>query len=194
METNPDVQAARQALAQVDELRRRTRSALASAWYPLVVFGLITVLSAGVPLVAHEALVGAYWLVVGGAGSALVARHYRRREDEIGLAEPWVPYALVGVAIFVACLGLGFFGSGDVRVAGPPLAVAAGYLVLATLDRCLSLGLLAVGMAVVVLAVLAVDPGHPYSVQSLVIGAGTVGVGLALRRAEQAERAERTGR
>ncbi len=108
-----------------------------------------------------------------------------RRENQTGLADQWVPYAALGTVIFVSCFTLGILGRGDVQIAGPPMAVAIGYMGFAILDRQLVLGLLALAMAAVVVAVLALDPGHPYSVQSFVTGTGTFLAGLALRRAER---------
>ncbi|MGQ0743561.1 MAG: hypothetical protein ACT4OS_04335 [Acidimicrobiales bacterium] len=189
-----DQSTARQTLAEVEALRRRTRSILKSNWYPIILFGLLTALSGAIPLILPDEFIGLYWLLAGTSGSVLVARYYRRREETLGLSDRWLPYAVVGGSIIVGTMVVGALGRGDVAVVGPSLVVAAGYLAFSLLDRRLVLAVLAFAMAAVALTVAATDPPAPYTVLSMTIGWGMVVTGLGLRRCEVRDQVPSPGR
>ena len=174
-------------LRELEELRRRTRTSLQSFWYPLVVFGAITLASAPLCELAPGWALGVYWLVGAPAGAAAVARHYRLRELELGVTGPALPYIATGAFIIAAALTSGTVGgiveNEAVAVAGPTLAVAAGYLVFARLERSVVLAAFAVGVAV--LAVAFAGAPHACSIQAALMGAASVAIGAAYRRRER---------
>lgn len=81
--------------------------------------------------------------------------YYRRRELNMGLEVPPLPYVVVSAAIVVGALALGWIGGAsgsELAWMGPLLIVSGGYVLFAWLDRRPFLGALAAALAVVVVA------------------------------------------
>jgi hypothetical protein len=72
-----DAKNAREALLYGDHLRRRARRDVGIAWFPLVLFGTLTLASVAVARPASEAQT--YWLIAGPLGGAAVGLHAYRR-------------------------------------------------------------------------------------------------------------------
>lgn len=129
-------------LDQLTDVRRSARTDLQAFWFPLVVFGSLTILSAGVVVAAGVEALSAYWPLAGVAGGALTSWHYHRREQRLGLQGPAAPYIATAGAILVGAMLAGALGSrvgpGLAGAVGPALVVAAG----------LAAVLLALGVAV----------------------------------------------
>lgn len=99
-------------------------------WFPLVVFGGLTILSA--PL-AGTADMGTFWAFAGPAGAIGTAVWYGRRD--VGVQLPAVPYVVVAAAIIAgAFVGAGL-GPDRIRDALPYFCVAAGYVLFAGIER-----------------------------------------------------------
>lgn len=172
------------ALQQVEAVRGRARTQVRSTWFPCLVFGFLTLLSAPVGLRWGGPAIGAYWLVAAPLGIGVVARWSVRRERRAGLEGPVLPYALTAAAIVAAAFAAGAFGSAAVQVAGPPLAVSLGHLWLARIDREPVLAAVALGLAVLVLGVVALRlPGAP-ALLAVAYGAVFTATGLVLRARE----------
>lgn len=171
-------------LQQVEAVRGRARTQVRSAWFPCVVFGLLTLLSAPVGLRWGGPATGAYWLVAAPLGIGVVARWSARRERRAGLEGPVLPYALTGAAIVVAALVAGALGSAAVQVAGPPLVVSLGHLWLARVDRQPALAVVALGLAGLVLAVVALRPPDAPALLAIAYGTVFTATGLVLRARE----------
>jgi hypothetical protein len=180
----PPAEAAR-TLTSIRETRKRTRAELRSYWYPLVVFGVLMLVSTPFFKLWDGAGVGAYWLVAAPAGMAAVARHYRRRELDAGLATAPRPYNVVAVCLVAACFALGFgggiAGNDDVASFGPPLAVAVAYVVYAWLERSLLLLVLACVLAALTVALALGDIPHANQIAAAADGASLVLAGLLAR-------------
>src|SRR6185295_5042421 len=88
-------------LRHIESVGRQTRDLLRAFWFPLVVFGAITLASALVQLAWPGAWVGLFWAVTGPLGGMAVGRFYRARELRLGLSRPALPYILTAVGIFV---------------------------------------------------------------------------------------------
>jgi len=120
-------------LMELRALRLRTRSRLDHYWFPLVVFGGLSIASAPLAWLPDGAAVGLFWLVAAPAGSVAVSIHCRRREVSLGLGARARPYLLTAGGIFFAAMAAVTLGGAldlDMLAAvGPPLAVSAGYLV-----------------------------------------------------------------
>lgn len=180
----PPAEAAR-TLTSIRATRKRTRADLRSYWYPLVVFGVLTLLSTPFFEIWDGAGAGLYWLVAAPAGIAVVARHSRRRELSTGLAPAPRPYIVTAVCLVAACFALGFGGGiadePDVANFGPPLAVAAAYLVYAWLERSVLLVVLACALAGLTVALALGDVARAIQIVALADGASFVLVGLLAR-------------
>jgi len=150
--------------------RRRARADLRAEWFPLLVFGVLTLVSA--PLYAQQLSFGGwafpwvslYWLVAGSLGYVAVARYYRRREAEVGIGSSVTPYVLVGLGLFLFTFGLlnpflfavpfagmALFTFGVWLIPGfaPIVAIGAGLLVLARVERSVSLAVFGACFSVV---------------------------------------------
>jgi hypothetical protein len=183
--TNPHASSPQDAadmLRHVDSVRRQTRDLLRAFWFPLVIFGAITMASALVQLVWPGPAVGLFWAVTAPVGGMVVGRFYRTRELRLGLANPPLPYILTAAGIFVGAFALPIVTHGDLQEVVSTFAVAAGYLAFAWLERTGWLVALAVLMAAIPLAVLASGVGHPGAVTAAATGAALLATGLLSRR------------
>jgi hypothetical protein len=100
---------ARDLLAAARTHGRRARADVRGEWFPLLLFGFLTLL--GAPLYAQQLFNGfpwadLYWIVAGSAGYVAVARFYRRREAERGIGSSLAPYVWVGLGLFFFTFGL----------------------------------------------------------------------------------------
>ena len=183
--TNTDAsspQDAADVLDHVESLERRTRSLLQAFWFPLVVFGALTMASAVVQWVWPGPAVGVYWAAAGLLGGAAVGRYYHARELRLGLSTPATPSLLTAAGLVAGAFLLPAITNGDLQQVVSTFAVAAGYLVFACLDRSRTLAGLAVVMAVVPVLVLASGVDHPGAVNAAAVGAVTLVTGFASRR------------
>lgn len=126
-------------LADTHSIRDRTRASMQALWFPLVLFGLLSLASAGVSWRSGGEALGIFWLIAAPVGIVATSIYYRRSEHRIGLETPVLP-AVVGVAvIIIGCFGTGFLGGAldapRLSAAGPPLAISAGYLIFAWVNR-----------------------------------------------------------
>lgn len=178
---------AAETLDRVQQLRRSARSDLRAFWFPLVVFGCITVLSAAVVAGTGAEALGVYWAVFGTAGGVLTGWHYSRREQLLGVKGPAAAYVATAIAILVGAMLAGVFGSqsgsGLAGAVGPSMVVAAGYLVFALLER--STALLALAGVMLALAVgvafSGMDAEPATVVLSLTTGTASLLTGLSHR-------------
>jgi hypothetical protein len=138
-------------LMELKELRQRTRSRLDDYWFPLVVFGALSIASAPFSWLLDGAAMGLFWLVAAPAGSVAVSVHCRRRELSLGLGADARPYLLTASGIFVVAMAAvtlgGAFDREMLAAVGPPLAVSAGYLIFGHLVRSHVVTTLALGLA-----------------------------------------------
>lgn len=168
-------------LGEVVGLRASTRSVLQHFWFPLVLFGVLTLVTAPYSAVVDGAGIAVYWAVAGPAGGIATALYYRRRELQLGVGRPAWPYAVVATTLVAGTFLLPAFVGGDAQEVVSVYAVAAGYLGFAYLERSVGLLGLATFLAVVPTVVLAADVGAAYAVTATVTGMATTGTGLAYR-------------
>jgi hypothetical protein len=161
--------------------RRRTHSQLHQSWLPLVLFGGLTLASAGVAAVAPGWTVGLFWLVGGPAGTLATGLWYWRRHHVAGVStRPW-PSVAAGLGLLVAAQALGGWGRGSpLASAGVLVVVGAGYAAFAALERSLPLAAFAAAAALGGAALAAAQPAHAYEIATATSGATAVGLGLLL--------------
>lgn len=165
-------------LHDVERLRQRTRSHLQAIWFPLVVFGGLSMMSAAVAWRFGGPSLGVFWLAAAPAGSVVTAVFYRRREHRIGLEAPPAPYVVAAIGIILGAFltgGLGgALGAAAVSAIGPPLCVSAGYLVFARLARSRGLAVVAGVLAVLTLTLAAAHVKPDRAAWVLALTYGTV--------------------
>lgn len=172
-------------LDSVRSTRAETKGQLRSYWYPLIVFGVLTMLSAPFFALWDGSGVALFWLVAAPLGSFAVVRHQQTQALTVGAGRAVRPYAITGIALIVACFGLGAIGgaTGELDIAnfGPPLAVATAYVVFAWLERSLALAALATALAAITIGFAAFGVEHAAPILALIYGASFVALGLAAR-------------
>ncbi|HEV2034443.1 MAG TPA: hypothetical protein VGU71_09645 [Candidatus Dormibacteraeota bacterium] len=174
-------------LSEAEGARARTRSVLSANWFPMILFGVVALVSVPVAEFWSWTAVAAFWLVGAPLGTLATALWYRSRATEIGVSvNPW-PYVVTAVAIVVGCAATGMAGrGGPVSYAGPLLVIGLGYLVFGRLDRSLVGAAFGAAMATVAIIVFAIKPQHVYTLTMLPFGAGSVLLGLwNLRQAKR---------
>ena len=179
-------QQALETLQRVEQLRAKTRGDLRDFWFPLVLFGGLTLASAAMALTGLPDGVGTaiFWAVAGPAGGVAVAVYYHRRELALGATRAPLPYVATSIGLMALAFGLPAVTRGDLREVVSVFAVAAAYAVFAWLERSPTLAGLAVFLAVVPPAVLALDVAAAGPVTAVITGAVILGTGIRARRAE----------
>jgi hypothetical protein len=178
-------------LTAAEGARERTRSVLSTNWFPMILFGVLALVSIPVAEFWSGTAVAALWLVGSPLATLATALWYRGRAIEIGVsAKPW-PYVVTAVGIVVGCMATGIAGrGGPISYAGPLLVIGLGYLVFGRLDRSLLGAGFGAAMATVAIIVFALKPQHAYTLTMLPFGAGSVLLGLwnllQVRRTDEA--------
>lgn len=174
-------------LNDVERLRRRTRADLRATWFPLVLFGVLSMASAAVAWRFGPSALGLFWAMAAPVGSVATGVYYSRREHRMGLEAPVAPYVIVAGVIIVGAFvtgGLGgALGATAVSVFGPPLWISAGYLLFARLARSRGLAAVAVALATLTVAtgVAKMQPDQAAWILSLAYGAAFLVTGLVFR-------------
>jgi hypothetical protein len=174
-------------LSEIGRLRRRTRADLQGIWFPLVLFGALSMASALVALRFGGVPLGLFWVVAAPAGSAVTAVYYRRRARRIGLEAPATPYVITAAVLVLGAFltgGLGgALGVATVSALGPPLCVSAGYLLFARLAHSWGLAAVAIALSALTVAIgIAKMPADQATWSlAMVYGAVFVGTGLFFR-------------
>jgi hypothetical protein len=166
-------------LTAAEGARARTRSVLSTNWFPMILFGVLALVSVPVAEFWSGTAVAALWLVGAPIATLATALWYRSRAIEIGVStKPW-PYVVTAVGIVVGCTATGMAGrGGPVSYAGPLLVIGLGYLVFGRLDRSLLGAGFGAAMATVAIIVFALKPQHAYTLTMLPFGAGSVLLGV----------------
>jgi hypothetical protein len=165
-------------LASTEGARAQTRSVLSANWFPMILFGLLALVSIPVTEFWSSTAMAALWLIGAPLGTLATALWYRSRTIEIGVSvNPW-PYAVTAVAIIVGCTVTGIFGGGGpISYAGPLFVIGLGYFAFGRLDRSLLGAGFGAAMAIVAIIVFAVKPQHVYALTMLAFGAGSLLLG-----------------
>ncbi len=171
-------------LDEVTEVRSRTRTHLQSFWFPVTLFGVITLLSAPFTLIGDGAGVAWFWCIVGPLGGALVGVYYRNREHRLGLGSPALPYVLTAVAMMAGAFLLPAFVTGPAQASVSSYSIAIGYVVFGVLERSKMLAAVGLVIAAVPTLVIAGDVANPGMVTALLTGAIMLASGMIRRRIE----------
>jgi hypothetical protein len=158
-------------------------------WFPLLLFGVLSLASVPVTLTYGLRGQGLFWAVAGPVGGALTAVFYALAGRRIGFEMSGRPYLLAIGVILAGAAASGMVGGIErwptLSVAGPPLAVCAGLLLIARHRRSVSLAWLAGLVGAVDVALLASGTGSRRTaiLLGLAYGVPAILLGLAeLRR------------
>lgn len=175
------------AIDHVRRLQDRTRHDLDSFWFPLVLFGLLTLASVPFAVAESGEPIAIFWTAAGPAGGAAIGWYYHRREPRIGASRSGLPFMLVGGGLIVAAFVLPAVTTGALQEVVSAFAVGAAYLVFARLTR--SPQLAALGLVVATIAALALmsDLDRPGALVAATTGAAILATGLIARLGEQRE-------
>jgi hypothetical protein len=180
-----DAKTARETLRYADGARRRARRDVGIAWFPLALFGTLTLASIAVARPASSAQT--YWLIAGPLGGVAVAVYAYRRRSALGIEGRALWYVVTAAALMVAALGSAWL-AGPIGLPwlvrfGPPLVVAAGYIAFAWIERNLVVAIVAAGLLVVTgaMALLKLSSADAGIALTLLYGVAFVATGLALR-------------
>jgi len=128
----------RELLGELSRLRRRARRSLVLPWFPLVCFGAVTVLGAGIIAATATSGLLIVWVTAGVAGLYATRRFYAARGTRLGVSPPVrTRHAALGLfsLCFVATLLAGWWGGQAAALMAPILTVLLGYAVLGWLNR-----------------------------------------------------------
>lgn len=165
-------------LEHVDGVKARTRRDVQSFWFPLSLFGGLSLL--GLPFSGVEAAI--FWALAAPAGFVAIAVHYARRERRIGAGAPARPYVVVSLAMTAGAFLLPALAPERWKGVSWAFAIAAGYIAFGLIDRSRLLTGLGLLMAVVPLIAVAMGLEHRDTVVGAVIGAALLVSGLVVRR------------
>ena len=173
-----DQSQAKALLTATESARVQTRSVLSANWFPMILFGVLALVSVPVAEFWSGPAVAALWLVGAPLATLATALWYRSRAIEIGISvNPW-PYVVTAVAIIVCCTATGIVGrGGPVSYAGPLFVIGLGYLVFGRLDRNRLGAIFGVAMVTIAIIAFALKPQHVYALTMLAFGAGSVLLG-----------------
>lgn len=179
---------ARAALEQVDRLRSDARADLSAFWFPLVLFGALTVLSALPAARGDGTGVAIFWAFAGPLGGIAVGMYSYWHEQRVGLSRPPAPFIVTAGALLVAAFALPAVTSGRLQEVVSAFAVAGAYLVFARLERSVVLVGVSVVMATVPALALASSLEHPGAPTAAATGVILLATGLATRSRQQNRR------
>lgn len=169
-------------LKQVEDVRQRTRAAVHPVWFPMLLFGLLGLASIPFAFLGEGLGTALFWLVAGPAGGMATSRHYRNRAMSVGAGMRGRAYLAIGAAIFFgAWVGGALTHSATV----PMLAIAAGYLGFAYLEKSWPVAWVAAALAGAAVAVAMTDPPRGDIILALMFGLAFTGAGVLLRRRDR---------
>jgi nitrate reductase NapE component len=177
---------AHELVGELARVRDRSRASASMMWFPLLLFGALSLLSAPVVGWFGGAALGMFWLVAGPAGGVATGVVSARRGRRVGAEVPAGPYLAVAVLILAGALVAGWAGDalGEhmISAAGPPLAISAGYLLFARIERSRALGWTAGGLAALTVALLptGIGPEPLAAVLAVAYGAVFLATGVVL--------------
>lgn len=180
MHTSIDPHQAVATLERVDAVAERTRADLArmgSLRFPLVLFGLLTVLSTPFGQLSDGAGLGLFWAVAGPAGTLATARHFRRIERRAGLFGRHGRAWLAASVCFLVCTWL---AGALLGIVGVCVVIAAGHVAFGLAARSPLVAGGAAALAVLTLALSGLPEATLLLVLPPVFGLAAVAAGLAL--------------
>lgn len=181
LERRAGAEAAAAVLGDIEGIRRATRRDVQSFWFPLSLFGALTL--ASIPFTGVGSAI--FWALAAPAAMVAVGAFYTRRERRLGLAGPSRPYVIASLAMVAGAFVISGLVPGRWKGVAWAFPIAAGYIAFGLLDRSRLLGGLGVFMAVVPVWAVAAGVDNRDRVVGAVIVAVLLASGLLVRRWER---------
>ena len=152
-----NVNEVRESLAFSENARKRARDDMGRPWLALVLLASLSVVSLSLTDAATSAL-GLFWVFAGPLGAGAIAVYAYRRSRSSGIDSNPVGYVVITVGLLILAYTagkIGFaFGVPAIARFGPAFVAAAGYFVLAWIERswivaAISFALLATTVAII---------------------------------------------
>jgi hypothetical protein len=155
-----DAEQTRETLAFAEHARKRARDDMGRPWLPLVLLGSLSVASLSLTNSATTPT-GLFWVFAGPLGAATIAIYAYRRTRANGIETSPLAYVAITAGLLILAFAAGkiafaFQVPGLGRI-GPPLVVAAGYLVLAWIERNWMVAAVAIALITVTLVTAGLD-------------------------------------
>lgn len=186
-----DQQDAAETLRDIEDKRETVRGDLRGMWFPLMLFGSLSILSAAVAWLWAGAALGVFWTVGAVVGCVSTARFYRARAAATGVhadvARPNIVAILIIVGCFTSGAAFGALGFDKAAACVPFLVISAGYAAFGRLEWSPTLTVLAVllsGLAVWAL-VFPITAATASILLALVYGGVWVATGITFRAGER---------
>jgi len=177
------------ALQEFRDLQQHTRTQLRAFWFPLILFGGLSILSAPLAEMGEGQALGIFWLIAGPVGGGVTGLYFHRRELRVGAGRNGLPYIITALGILVGTSAAGWFGgvTGRERLSqyGPPLVVAVAYLVFARLEKSIALAALSSTWLVLTVTLTLTDPARGTGYLAAGFGISAISLGLYFRQQDQ---------
>jgi len=165
----------------IDAVVEHTRARGAVFWFPMIVFGTISLAAALVALVAGYEWIGLHWMIFGPIGGFVTTRFYTRHERLQGLIRSALPYFALVVFLAAGNFLLALTADGD---PGAATTIWTGicYLGFAALERSSTIALSAGALVACGFMLLAADVADPSATGAAFTGLALLIGGFTLRR------------
>ncbi len=172
-------------LRHIQQLQERTRHDLSSYWFPLVLFGVLTLVSVPFAIPDGGGAIAIFWAIAGPGGGAAIGWYYHSCEQRLGVSRSGAPFVIAGGALILAAFVLPAVTTDALQEVVSAFAVGAFYLVFAWLDRNPALVVLGVVVAAIPAGALLAGVARPGPWVAATTGAAILATGLVAHRAEQ---------
>lgn len=175
-------------IAYTENVRRRTRVALGGFWFPLILFGALTLISAPVVWRYGGASLAVFWVVSGPVGGIITGVYFWRREGRTGVTTS--PLAQLAHLVVVAVLFVGAFGlpavtDGTLREVISGIWVGLCYIAFGRIERSWVVALAGGATVAAILMLVALNPAHLTFWAAIVMGTLFLGTGVWLKLREE---------
>jgi len=177
---------ARESLAFSEYARKRARDDMGRPWLALVLLASLSVVSLSLTDAAASP-VGLFWMFAGPVGAGAIALYASRRNQSSGIDSSPLGYVAITVGLLILSYTAGKIGFAfqvpAVARFGPALVVAAGYLVLAWVERSWMVAAVSIALVAVTVAILGFDLSSQQSKALLfgLYGITLLAVGFSVR-------------
>ncbi len=181
---------ARESLAFSEYARKRARDDLGRPWLALVLLASLSVVSLSLTDAAASPL-GLFWVFAGPLGAGAIALYAYRRNRSSGIDSSPLSYVAITVGLLILSYTAGKIGFAfqvpAVARFGPAFTVAAGYLVLAWIERSWMVAAVSVALVAVAVVILGFDLSSQQTKALLfgLYGITLLAVGFSIRMGRQ---------
>lgn len=162
-------------------IRRTTRRDVQSFWFPLTLFGALSLVS--LPLAGIGSAI--FWALAAPAAMVAIGAYYGRRERQLGVSGPARPYVVVSLAMVAGAFVISGLAPDRWKGVAWAFPIAAGYLAFGLIDRSRLLSGLGMFMAAVPVWAVLAGVNHRDKVVGALIAGAVLASGLVVRRWER---------